>query len=194
MIYLTSDSHFSHRNILKYCNRPFSSIEEMNEAIINNWNSVVTTRDIVYHLGDFGFGNASQLRPILERLNGRIHLVPGSHDTELLKDPNSRLWLNIEPPLLTISIKQYSPELRYLTLCHYPMWRWYKSHFWTIHAYGHVHTSSIKKVEHPSPYAYDVGVDNNNYYPISLEDLRKKIHLQIGICQEETDGQKDVLL
>lgn len=54
-IFVTSDTHFNHKNIIKYCNRPFKDVEEMNEAIINNWNNLVTNDDVIYHLGDFGF-------------------------------------------------------------------------------------------------------------------------------------------
>ena len=79
-IWVTSDTHFNHANIIKYCNRPFSSVEEMNETIIANWNKVVSERDIVYHLGDFALGDKSLIPNILRRLNGCIKVIMGNHD------------------------------------------------------------------------------------------------------------------
>ena len=83
-IFLTSDTHFNHLNILRYESetRPFSSIEEMNEAIIANWNSVVSPEDTVYHLGDFFMGRYDAIEDILDRLNGTIKLIRGNHDTK----------------------------------------------------------------------------------------------------------------
>ena len=79
-LYVTSDTHFNHKNIIKYCNRPFNDVYEMNETLINNWNSVVTPEDIIYHLGDFGFGTKEELQEIFDRLNGYKYLIMGNHD------------------------------------------------------------------------------------------------------------------
>jgi calcineurin-like phosphoesterase family protein len=76
--FVISDTHFGHRNIIRYCNRPFHSVEEMNEILIHNWNSVVDPQDTVYHLGDFGLGDMTALRG---RLQGQIHLIEGNHDS-----------------------------------------------------------------------------------------------------------------
>jgi calcineurin-like phosphoesterase family protein len=76
-IYFTSDSHFGHVNIIKYCDRPFQSIYEMDETIISNWNSIIKPTDTVYHMGDFGFRN---FKKYLDRLNGNIILIRGNHD------------------------------------------------------------------------------------------------------------------
>ena len=78
-IYFTADTHFGHKAILQYCNRPFETINEMNEALINNWNSKVGPGDIVFHLGDFAFGGSTIWKSILERLNGRKYLIIGNH-------------------------------------------------------------------------------------------------------------------
>lgn len=77
-IFVTSDHHFFHGNIIKYCNRPFASYQEMNDYMIEKWNEVVQEGDIVLHLGDFAFrGKANLIRP---QLNGKIILVRGNHD------------------------------------------------------------------------------------------------------------------
>lgn len=83
MDYFTSDTHFSHTNIIKYCNRPFKSVEEMDEVLIANWNSVVKKTDQVFHLGDFGYNYK-----IAQRLNGHKHLIWGNHDRKLRNNQN----------------------------------------------------------------------------------------------------------
>jgi len=76
-IFFIADTHWNHSNIIQYCNRPFSNVEEMNKTMIDKWNAKVKTDDIVYHLGDFGFGD---IRSIIKQLNGKIILIVGSHD------------------------------------------------------------------------------------------------------------------
>ena len=90
-IWFSSDHHFFHNNIIKYCNRPFETVEEMNEALVKNWNSVVGPDDHVYHLGDFCFGNVEKWNWCLEpgRLNGHIHLILGNHDPERVFRPGT---------------------------------------------------------------------------------------------------------
>src|SRR4051812_42588376 len=85
--WFTSDTHYHHKNIIKYSNRPFANVQEMNEAIINNFNSVVKPGDLVYHLGDFGFCTIDQADQILSRLNGRKYFIWGNHDKILEKNP-----------------------------------------------------------------------------------------------------------
>lgn len=80
MIYFTSDTHFGHKNVIEYCSRPFSSVEEMDAEIVRRWNARVGTDDTVYHLGDFAFGPKGFARSILEQLKGRVILVRGNHD------------------------------------------------------------------------------------------------------------------
>jgi calcineurin-like phosphoesterase family protein len=79
--FFTSDHHFGHKNILEYEKdaRPFETVEEMNEVLIDRWNSVVRSQDIVYHLGDFAFGKENI--KIAERLHGKKRLIMGNHDT-----------------------------------------------------------------------------------------------------------------
>ena len=79
MVYFISDTHFNHKNIIKYCNRPFDSIEQMNETLINNWNDIVSDKDIIYHLGDFALGSKELILDIVNRLNGSKYLIRGNH-------------------------------------------------------------------------------------------------------------------
>ena len=80
MIYFIADTHFYHENIIKYCNRPLKNSKQMNEYIVNKWNSVVTKDDIVYHLGDVGLGSTDELKELVGRLNGTKILIRGNHD------------------------------------------------------------------------------------------------------------------
>lgn len=155
MEWFTADTHFNHTNIIRYCNRPFKNIGEMDDILVSNWNSVVEEDDIVYHLGDFSFGDPRKYFGILK---GHILIVPGSHDKEIKKLPKE----NILPPIALV--------LGGITLCHYAMRSWDRSHYGTWHLFGHHHG----KLEHYG-LSFDVGVDCWNYYPVSLEEVGKKM-------------------
>jgi calcineurin-like phosphoesterase family protein len=77
-VFLTSDTHFGHANIIKYCHRPFSSVEEMDETLVERWNAIVRPQDHVYHLGDVAM--QPKALQIVKRLNGHKRLVLGNHD------------------------------------------------------------------------------------------------------------------
>jgi len=80
MIFFTSDTHFGHRNVIPYCQRPFSSVEEMDADLIRRWNAIVKPDDVVYHLGDFAFSKPIEITRILSLLSGTKLLVLGNHD------------------------------------------------------------------------------------------------------------------
>lgn len=84
--WIISDTHFNHKNIIAYCNRPFETVEQMEKELIKRWNNVVAKDDIVYHLGDFAFGSKETVQHIVEQLNGRIRLIMGNHDHKKWKD------------------------------------------------------------------------------------------------------------
>ena len=86
-VWFTSDTHFNHANIIKYCNRPFASVEEMNEKLIENWNSVVGKDDLTWCLGDFCLGpdQKKHIPELVSKLNGRINLILGNHDHNSVK-------------------------------------------------------------------------------------------------------------
>lgn len=78
--FIIADTHFGHTNVIKYCNRPFASAEEMDEKLIKNWNEVVSNDDVVLHLGDFGLGSKEYIGGIIKKLNGKKILIKGNHD------------------------------------------------------------------------------------------------------------------
>ena len=164
MIFFTSDQHFCHANIIKYCNRPFSSVEEMNEGLITNWNSVVKQQDTVYIVGDVIFAkDISIAESIFKRLHGSKVLIAGNHDKHMLKQERFRALFQSVHQLLEIKIGTQD-----ITLCHYAMRVWNKSHHSAYHLYGHSHGSMP---DDPHSLSIDVGVDCHNYTPISFDQV-----------------------
>lgn len=170
MIYFTSDCHFNHKNILAYEpeSRPFASIEEMNEAIIANWNGVVTNEDEVWVLGDFFMGQVTAIESILDRLNGKIHLVRGNHDQK------NRMKI-YEARGIDIHDIAYLPyKGRYFILCHFPnesaefVRMVVEDNSEVVWLYGHVHGKAPKGYVNGT---YHVGADTNNLTPISIQQI-----------------------
>ena len=112
--YFTSDTHFNHTNIIGFCNRPFKDVEQMNETLIANWNSVIGQDDTVFHLGDFCLGGAAEWTKILDRLNGKIFLIMGNHD---LKNIRQGFVQRFEHVAMQMHIEIGKQRIY---LCHYP--------------------------------------------------------------------------
>ena len=174
--FFTSDTHFGHANIIKYCNRPFADVEEMDNTLIHNWNSIVRPEDTVYHLGDFAVGGGPAA-PYLHRLNGTICFCLGNHDKRLIKT-----YQDIELKLQSYQIKRAESGIPYLrevtiekqeiVLCHYAMKVWNGSHKGSWQLYGHSHGTLP---DDPTALSCDVGMDCWNYFPVSMEQLRAKM-------------------
>ena len=141
MNYYISDTHFSHKNILAFDNRPFSSVEEMNETLIRNWNRVVTPEDTVYILGDFHWGKAKDWPAVLEQLTGHKQLIRGNHDLKMPVTPEVKKFFD--------DVKDYK-EIKdgdqHLVLCHYPIPCFKNMYHGWMHLYGHVHTTSERNM------------------------------------------------
>jgi calcineurin-like phosphoesterase family protein len=156
MLFFTADTHFNHANIIRYCHRPFATVEEMNETMVANWNRVVGDEDTVYHVGDVGFGD---VRPVLDRLKGKIVLIIGSHDKAAMQ--YRRRFLSATPLL------EIREERQHVTLCHYCLRVWPKSHYNAWHLYGHSHGGLP-----PIGKSWDVGVDTNDFTPLSFPQIQ----------------------
>ena len=178
-VWFTADNHFGHANIIRYCARPFASVEEMNETLINNWNRVVGKNDIVFHLGDFSVGGAAEWTSLVERLNGRIYLVLGNHD---MNNVNQGFMKRFEYVTMQLLIKVGKQRI-YLN--HYPFLCFGGAYRGTWQLFGHVHTSLCNpgldnsRLSMLFPTQYDVGVDNNNFTPVSYGEVEMKIKDQI---------------
>ena len=144
MIYYTSDLHFGHKNIIKYENRPFESIEDMTERLIERWNNKVTNSDVVYILGDFAFKNQymnkAKILECFKRLNGYKYLVPGNHEDYLTKDFIEEISIDDNNTWIMNSLTEIVDDYRIVILCHYPIEEWDGKYRGTYHVHGHIHS------------------------------------------------------
>lgn len=183
-IFFTSDLHFWHKKVIKYCNRPYTSLEQMNEHLIRRYNSFVHKDSIVYFLGDISFAGVIKTTGILSRLNGFKVLIKGNHDYKWKDAKWLKMGFNAVCDDYTLYIENYK-----LQLSHYPyyptLWEQIKTVVlfqklryldnrlqdkgdWLLH--GHVHNSwKIRRK------MINVGVDVWNYRPISLFEILKLI-------------------
>lgn len=170
MIYFTSDLHFGHKNIIKYEseNRPFASVEEMNEVLVENWNSTISEGDTVYMLGDIFMGGGKDLvEEIMPRLKGNKILIRGNHDTNNYVKAMLPYLENVHDMFNLKHNKQM------FVLCHYPMREWFGKEHGAIHLYGHVHSNDHRNGVLVEKNSYHIGTDTNNLKPISIEQIIK---------------------
>lgn len=168
-IFFTADHHFNHKRIIEYSSRPFKDVDEMNEVLIQKWNSKVKAEDTVYHLGDFALGHIEDQLRVLKRLNGNINFILGSHDKEL---PEIVEAFNKEQGVASHRILGHMTtvciEKVEITLCHYSMRTWPKSHYGTWHLFGHSHG----KLEGLGK-SFDVGVDAWHFEPLIFSKVKE---------------------
>jgi len=182
-IWFTADHHFGHANIIRYCNRPFASAEEIDATLVYLWNEAVGPDDIVYHLGDFTLQPLDKFKAIAWKLNGQLQIAPGSHDRRWLtefkaNDPELHTApghpIVVLPPLVSLEL----PDLRtggypqVIVLCHFALRVWDRSHYGAWHLYGHSHGHLPSLV-----LSLDVGVDCHGYRPLSLAEVADKMQL-----------------
>ena len=178
-VYFTSDTHFNHANIIGFCSRPFKNVNEMNEALIANWNRVVGVDDIVFHLGDFCLGGSAEWTNVLNRLNGKIYLIVGNHD---MKNLRQSYYDRFEEIVMQKHIEIGKQKI-YLNHCPFLCYGGAYKDTWQL--FGHVHTSKNNtgkdayRLNMLFPTQYDVGVDNNNFTPVSFDQVKAIIQKQV---------------
>ncbi|AXQ63466.1 phosphoesterase [Streptomyces phage Comrade] len=180
-VFFTSDTHFGHQRIIELCERPFDSVDEMNEAMIERWNAVVKPTDVVYHLGDVALGKIAESLPLVGRLNGDIALVPGNHDRIFSGEKEKmrvrfdaeyrKVFASILPESLVTSVGGFD-----VVLSHFPYVG--DSHGADRHAdkrpkdeglpiiHGHVHD----EWKHNGR-MFNVGVDVNDFRPVHMDEV-----------------------
>lgn len=167
MIYFTSDQHFGHFNIIRLCERPFGSLDEMNETMIARWNAKVRDGDTIYVLGDLFF-HAATVEPILQRLNGRKHLILGNHDHSWTAKVRLADHFESVQTICEIDIAGKSA-----TLCHYPMLTYPQARRGYM-IYGHIH-NNVRDDYWPliarRSRMLNAGVDINNYEPVMFDEM-----------------------
>jgi len=158
--FFTSDEHLGHANVIRFNNRPFSSVEEMDEELIRRFNEKVsnTFNNITIHCGDFSFNRDynNTMKKYIERLNGQHVFLRGSHDYWMRKVSRkfNEIW-------------EKNINGVYVVSCHYSLRTWPRSHYGSWHVFGHSHGNL-----QPFGKSMDVGVDTNNYQPYSFEELK----------------------
>jgi calcineurin-like phosphoesterase family protein len=181
-VFFVSDTHYSHKNICRgvtdwrtqdgevpvHSTRDFNTIELMNNALVDNINSVVGQDDTLIHLGDFSFGGFDNIGNFLDRLVCKnIHLVLGNHDTHIKynRDGIQDRFLSVQQ-YLEVKINDY-----YFVLSHYPLQSWHGLNKGVIHLHGHVHLNKMLKFGNGKK--MDVGVDGNDLNPYLIDDIIK---------------------
>jgi len=171
-IWVISDTHFQHENILKFTDRDgslirgarFSSVKEMDEAMIENWNSVVKPGDKVYHLGDVFFGSKETFIPLWKKLNGQKRLILGNHD-------DAKFFAKHEL-VAKIDVWRMFPEFG-LILTHIPLHESvfgegrFRNFETVLNVHGHIHQN-----QSPTPNHRVVCVEHIDYTPINIEEIR----------------------
>jgi calcineurin-like phosphoesterase family protein len=180
-VWFTADTHFGHANIIKYCKRPFTSVDEMDREIVRRWNEVVGSNDTVYRLGDFAF-NKPALDRAIHSLNGSIVFIKGNHDKVAWQ--NRSLFSDYADSYLETTINGQK-----FTLCHYAMRVWNHSHRGAWHLYGHSHGSLP---DDKNALSIDVGVDCFDFRPVHFDQvaaiMAKKNWRPIDHHGERKDG------
>lgn len=166
MIWFTSDLHLGHKAAVDMCGRPFETVEEMTETLIMNFNSCVRKDDTVYILGDLSHRiTLEEANRLIARLNGKKILCKGNHDKKydpaLFEEIHDFLELHVDG--MNIS------------LMHYPMMEWPKSRHGSVHLHGHIHSTGEYNLQQREDgiLRYDVGVDANHYFPVSLKQVKE---------------------
>lgn len=151
MWYFTADEHYGHSSILRLCQRPFRDVDAMDAELIERHNSQVRAGDIVVHAGDFTLQRKARARDYIRKLNGEHIFVRGSHDR----------WL-----ANAHEIREQDISGQYVVVCHYAMRVWSRSHdnSWLLYGHSHGRLAPVGK-------QWDVGVDNNDFFPVSFEKV-----------------------
>ena len=189
MIFLTSDLHFNHDREFVWKVRGFNSVQEMNETIVKNWNSIVGPNDTVYVLGDLCLGGGgpevlAANKVLIESLNGRLHIIRGNHDT----GPRVRMYE---------TCANVVDEVKWADMLHYRGYHFYLSHFPTLtsnlereslkqctcNLFGHTHQTTNFHLD--MPYLYHVGVDSHNCCPMNLDDIIEEMKAKVKECLAE---------
>ena len=168
MKFYTSDLHFDHSNMLNYEHRPWENVEKMNNVLLFRINASLGVNDELYILGDFTLRNT---RSVVEKFRDgiicrHVHLVTGNHDYFAKREWAKELFETIQP------YKEIYDEGRKLILCHYPILYWNGMDKGSIHMYGHI--QSREGMQHPHKDAYNVGVDVNDWCPVTLKELLER--------------------
>ncbi|WP_042199148.1 metallophosphoesterase [Paenibacillus camerounensis] len=160
-VFFTSDHHFGHKLIIDFESRPFANVQEMDEAMIENWNASVAAGDTVFHLGDFSFLGLEATRDIVSRLNGYKILILGNHD----RGRGRSWWLEAGFD----EVSEYPLVYKdFFFLSHEPMYM--NRHMPYVNVHGHIHGQKYEGKNH-----FNICVEHTGYRPLSFESIRDTV-------------------
>ena len=167
-IYFTADTHFGHENVIKFSNRQFENLVEMEKVLTENWNARVRPDDDIYIVGDFAWrARHDHIMKCIKQLNGRKHLIMGNHDRKYMDFDDYRAAF----VLIDKSTEIFLDKQR-IILCHYPMAEWHQYHRGSYHIHGHIHNRKDDAFYYlRDKNALNAGVDINHYMPVTFEEL-----------------------
>jgi calcineurin-like phosphoesterase family protein len=184
-IWFTSDQHFGHRNVLRFCHRPWEDVKDMGQSIINNWNEVVSDNDICFILGDMCWWESRHdVKRVMDKLKGSvIYVVPGNHCTRRSYELcDERIKLLDDVSAIYLRYEGSDKILKEIYVSHIPLMTWPHRERGSINLFGHIHSGPKTECQCDQDLPlwkgqqYDVGVDNNEYYPISYDDIVIKLN------------------
>lgn len=174
-----ADLHFGHNNIIKYDNRPFKTVEEMDLTLIANWNKAVSNDDCVYILGDISWHDDDKTAQIFKQLKGAKVLIKGNHDNIKRNSELAKCFTNIQD-----YTELYLDKKNKIIMSHYPMPFWNGQFRDTVHLYGHIHNShqwnmcenwikEVRRLQDIPMRMYNVGCMMKwmDYTPRTLEEI-----------------------
>ena len=190
-LWFTADHHFGHANIIRYCQRPFSDVEAMNETLIAHWNRIVQPGDTVYHLGDLFLAPPTEAKTLRERLNGSICLIRGNHDKTADGMKGAFQWVK-DYYELSVEDEDAPSGKRHIVLFHYALRVWNRSHHGAWHLYGHSH-GTLPAIA--GSLSLDVGVDCHGFTPLSYAQVKAIMQMRLlarqslPIAHESADSE-----
>ena len=187
MIWFTSDTHFFHANVIKYCGRPFSSIEEHDEQLVRRWNHCVQRGDTVYHLGDFAVANKvdeDRVDALLQRLNGQKFLITGNHERDAVT--RNKRWCKVTP-YHEIKADFGDIHKQRIVMCHYALRTWNGMHrgSWMLHGHSHGNLPDI------GGKIMDVGTDCHGYAPVNIQTVKAIMRLRPFVAVDHHEPDED---
>ena len=193
-VFFTSDLHFGHKNVIRFDNRPFASVDEMDKELVRRWNRKVAKDDVVYVLGDVSWYNLERTKAIVKSLNGRKFLVRGNHDRITADNPCGFEGVTSYKEL-------HLPGNVHVVLSHYPMPIFNRHHYGSYMLYGHVHNShewnmveswkaDMQRLDIPCN-MYNVGTMIWGYEPVTINEILSDT--RFTPVHAEMDGESDEL-
>lgn len=182
-IFFTSDIHFGQEGLHRFNNRPFKDDEDMVSSMTKEWNNMISEDGLVFVLGDIGETSDKRILDIFSRLNGTKILIRGNHDViykdETLQEMFTEIYDLLDVKIYDAEDDQYQE----IVLCHFPMFDWNNFFEGSWQLFGHLHTRNLPEFGTLKtklfPQQYDVGVDANNFRPISYYEIKRIIKEQV---------------